>query len=142
MTIINCQCPATTLHHYLYCRAFTGLSWLTSSIMLLLKCCLTQSASNLHPTACIVFVEETRHSLFAMTLQAPLSKQKAIGRESPVWQASKFPLPLLLLTPARQAMKSDAYLVYVVVSLCLKRPNSKSSMLLHCHDSGRSTPPL
>ena len=46
VTIINCQCPATTLHHYLYCRAFTGLSWLTSSIMLLLKCCLTQSASN------------------------------------------------------------------------------------------------
>ena len=104
------------LDHYLYCRAFTGLSWLTSSIIvLLLKCCFTRSASNLLPTARIVFVEETRHSLFAMTLQTPLSKHKAIGREQPAWQASKFPLPLPLLMPATQARKSDAYLdpVYI-----------------------------
>ena len=123
------QCPATT-------------SIIIYRPILANQCCFPQSASNLLPTARIIFVEEARHSLFAMTLQTPLSKHKAIGREQPAWQASKFPLPLLLLMPATQARKSDAYLVYVVGSLCLKRPNSKSSMPLHCHDSGRSTPPL
>ena len=130
------------LDHYLYCRAFTGLSWLTSSIMLLLKCCFTRSASNLLPTARIVFVEEARFAFCHDAPLTPLSKHKAIGREEPAWQASKFPLPLLLLTPVTLVGKSDAYLVYVVGSLCLKRPNSKSSMPLHCLDSGRSTPPL
>ena len=123
------QCPATT-------------SIIIYRPILANQCCFPQWASNLLPTARIIFVEEARHSLFAITLQTPLSKHKAIGREQPAWQASKFPLPLLLLMPATQARKSDAYLVYVVGSLCLQRPNSKSSIPLRCHDSGRSTPPL